>query len=57
MGTPVPVHSSLMGQLLFLNRNLSILEYILSPSPFEIDCDITANNIPSPAADDVSHIT
>ncbi len=46
-----------MCQLLFLNRNLSILEYILSPCPFEIDCEINANNIPSPAADDVSHMT
>jgi hypothetical protein len=44
-------------QLLFLNKNRSILKNILSPFPFETDCDNTANNIPSPAPDDVSQIT
>jgi hypothetical protein len=38
-------------------QDLNILEYILSPFPFEIDCDNTANNIPNPAADDVSQVT
>jgi hypothetical protein len=33
------------------------LDVILSFFPFDIECDITANNIPDPAADVVSHVT
>jgi hypothetical protein len=32
------------------------LETILLLLPFESDCDIIANNIPSPVAEDVNHI-
>jgi hypothetical protein len=37
--------------------NLKTLDVILLFFPFDIDCDITANNIPDPAADVVSHVT
>lgn len=39
-----------------LNANIIALQVTLSSFPFEIDCDTNANNIPNPAADDVSHV-
>jgi hypothetical protein len=37
-------------------QNLEALETILLLLPFESDCDIIANNTPSPVAEDVNHI-
>lgn len=39
-----------------LNANFMALETTLLLLPFESDCDIIANNIPSPVAEDVNHI-
>lgn len=38
------------------NANFMALETTLLLLPFESDCDIIANNIPSPVAEDVNHI-